>query len=106
VPKNTIKRKLKIPETAIMTTRYLLKCRVLVKYDLSIGMIKWVNYLKGGNHFFLALNEREKTTKKLKRKYTRKEWFLLKDETQTRNKLLFYLSIRFFLFSMCDTSRR
>jgi len=98
VLKNTIKKKLEIPEIATMTTRYLLKYRLLVKYDLSIGMIKRVNYLKGVNQLFVFCSKRKrKDYQKAMRKYTRKEWFLLKDETQMRKKTSTYLWDFFYL---------
>lgn len=70
VLKNTIKRKLKIPTIATMTTQYLLKYRILVKYNLNIGMIKRVNYLKGANQFlfFFCFKRKRKDYQKAKEK--------------------------------------
>jgi hypothetical protein len=78
VPKNMIKRKLEIPKTATMTTQYLLKYRLLVKYDLSIWMVKWVNYLKGANQLFVfSFKRKRKDYQKAKEKIYEKIMVLI-----------------------------
>jgi hypothetical protein len=78
VLKNTIKRKLEIPKIATMTTQYLLKYKLLVKYDLSIGMIKRVNYLKGVNQLFVFCSkQKRKDYQKAKEKIYEKRMVLI-----------------------------